>query len=166
MITPGYLQKLAEYNRWMNESIYGSCETLSDADRRKDCGAFFGSIHATLNHVLWADQAWLHRLAGLPKPKAATIPDSLTQYETFEELKAERVAFDQVIADWTAGISAADLEGDLTWYSASMGKEMTTPRWVLMVHVFQHQIHHRGQIHCLLTQFGVETPVTDIPMMP
>lgn len=67
MITPGYVRKMSAYNRSMNGAIYDACETLSDEQRRQECGAFFGSIHATLNHLLWADQMWMHRLAGTPR---------------------------------------------------------------------------------------------------
>ena len=94
MIMPGYVQKMAVYSRWMNNSIYDACAQLSDEDRKKDCGAFFGSIHATLNHLLWGDQIWMHRLTGLKKPSAPTIPESITQYDDFDELTRERIAMD------------------------------------------------------------------------
>lgn len=166
MITPAYARKMAAYNRWMNESIYAACETLSDADRKKDCGAFFGSIHATLNHLLWADQMWMHRLAGTRKPVSPGIPGSVSQFEDFNALKRARVTVDTVIEDWTARLDAEWLDGTLEWYSGSSGREMSAPRWTLVTHLFNHQTHHRGQVHCLLTQFGAATPVTDLPFVP
>src|SRR4029450_9880640 len=69
MIDAAYVQRMARYNRWQNESLYGAAGTLSDAERRRARGAFFGSIHATLNHVLWGDRIWMSRLAGTAKPE-------------------------------------------------------------------------------------------------
>ncbi len=166
MITPSYVATLAAHSRWVNDGIFAGCDQLSDADRKKDCGAFFKSIHGTLNHILWANQMWMHRLAETPAPIAAAIPGSLNQYESYDDLKREREVLDDVIRDWAADLDQSALEGNLTWYSGSSGREMTHPRWILITHLFNHQIHHRGQVHCLLTQFGVETPVTDLPMMP
>ena len=67
MIDVHYVRCMARYNRWQNENLYGAADTLSDAERRGDRGAFFGSIHATLNHLLWADRIWMSRLAGTPR---------------------------------------------------------------------------------------------------
>ncbi len=166
MITPSYVQRMAAYSGWMNDSIFAVCETLSDEDRKKDCGAFFKSIHGTLNHLLWADQIWMSRFTDTPAPVSEDIPGSVSQYESFEGLKRERVAFDQVIEGWAAGLEQTEMEGDMTWYSGSAGREITKPRTLLITHMFNHQTHHRGQVHCLLTQFGVQTPTTDMPFMP
>jgi uncharacterized damage-inducible protein DinB len=68
MIDLGYVQRMARYNRWQNDNIYGVADTLPDTERRRDRGAFFGSIHATLSHLLWADRIWMNRLAGTPRP--------------------------------------------------------------------------------------------------
>jgi len=166
MITPGYVQQMAFYSRWMNDGLFAACDQLSDEQRRQNCGAFFKSIHATLNHLLWADQIWLHRLTGTPAPISEGIPGSAGQYESYEELKRERAAFDQVIDEWANGIDAASLEGDLSWYSGAVGREITKPRWLLITHMFNHQTHHRGQVHCMVTGFGVKTADTDLPLMP
>ena len=74
MITPDYVRTMADYNRWQNRNLYGAADTLTDPQRKEPRGAFFGSIHATLNHVLWGDQIWMSRFAGTPKPKAEGIP--------------------------------------------------------------------------------------------
>lgn len=166
MISPGYVQKMSEYNIWMNDGIYGACDQLTDEDRKKDHGAFFKSIHGTLNHHLWGDQIWLHRFSGTPAPQSEDIPGSVSQYQTYEDLKRERAAFDQVIDEWAAGISPEALEGDLTWYSGAAGHEITKPRWLLITHMFNHQTHHRGQVHSMLTGLGIKTAVTDLPLMP
>ena len=125
MITPGYVRAMAEYNRWQNENLYGAADGLSDAARKEPRGAFFGSIHATLNHLLWADQIWMSRFAGTPKPRVPGIPESVGMYESWDELKRERAAFDQVILDWAARLDPAWLEGDLAWFSGTLGREVT-----------------------------------------
>jgi uncharacterized damage-inducible protein DinB len=163
MITLEYVRAMAEYNRWQNENQYGAADELSDAQRREPRGAFFGSIHATLNHLLWGDQIWMHRLAGTPKPKVPGIPQSVGMYEDWNDLKRERAAFDAVILDWAERLDPAWLAGDLTWFSSALEREMSKPRWLLVTHMFNHQTHHRGQVHCLLTQAGMKPGMTDLP---
>ena len=81
---------LARYNAWANRRLYDACAALPEVEYMKPRAAFFGSIHATLDHLLWGDQIWMSRFAGTPKPKAAGIPDSLCMYERWEDLKRER----------------------------------------------------------------------------
>jgi uncharacterized damage-inducible protein DinB len=163
MITPDYVRTMADYNSWQNGNLYGAADTLTDAQRKEQRRAFFGSIHGTLNHLLWGDQIWMSRFAGTPKPKAAGIPDSVSMYESWDDLKRERGAFDQVILDWAAGLDPAWLDGDLTWYSGAAKRELTKPKGLLVTHLFNHQTHHRGQVHCMLTQAGVKPGATDLP---
>lgn len=166
MISPDHARLMARYNRWQNQSLYRAADTLSDAQRREMRGAFFGSIQGTLNHLLWGDQIWMSRFADTPKPAAASIAESPRMIEAWDALKSERAAFDEVIVDWTAGLSAETLAGNLTWYSGAMRREVTKPLWVLVVHMFNHGTHHRGQVHCLLTQLGAKPDDTDLPIMP
>src|SRR5258708_34248037 len=92
MIDVPYVQCMARYNRWQNENLYGAADTLSDAERRRDRGAFFGSIHATLNHLLWADRIWMSRLAGTPCPNGG-IPQSVAPPTDWDGLKRGRKRF-------------------------------------------------------------------------
>jgi uncharacterized damage-inducible protein DinB len=165
MIDPGYVQRLARYNRWQNENLYGVADTLSDAERRHERGAFFGSIHGTLSHLLWADRIWMSRLAGTPRP-AGGIPESVSLYGDWSELKRERAAFDGVIVDWADKLDDAAVAGDLTWFSGARKAEVSRPKWLLLTHMFNHQTHHRGQVHCMLTQAGGKPGDTDLPLMP
>lgn len=166
MISADHVRLMAKYNRWQNGSVYGAAELLSEEQRQADKGAFFGSIHATLNHILWADQMWMHRFAGSPRPEPAGIEDSRTYYSSWEDLRRERATFDSAIGDWAKNLSDDWLIGDLTWYSSSLHSEIIRPRWMLVTHMFNHQTHHRGQVHCLLTGFGVQPEDTDLPFMP
>ncbi|HEY7550208.1 MAG TPA: DinB family protein [Hyphomicrobiaceae bacterium] len=163
MITTGHIRAMAEYNRWQNENLYGTAEALSDAARKEPRGAWFGSIHGTLNHLLWADQIWMSRFADTPTPEVASIPESVAMYDGWDELKRERVAFDQVVLDWAGRLDPAWLAGDLTWFSGAMGREASRPKWLLVTHMFNHQTHHRGQVHCMLTQAGLRPGTTDLP---
>jgi uncharacterized damage-inducible protein DinB len=165
MIDPGYVQRLARYNRWQNENLYGVADTLSDAERRHERGAFFGSIHGTLSHLLWADRIWMSRLAGTPRP-AGGIPESVSLYGDWSELKRERAAFDGVIVDWAERLDDDALAGDLTWFSGAIKAEVSRPKWLLLTHMFNHQTHHRGQVHCMLTQAGGKPGDTDLFIMP
>src|SRR5208282_1316623 len=99
MIDRAYVQRMARYNRWQNENLYGVADRLSDEERRRDRGAFFGSIHKTLSHLLWADRIQMSRFTDLPRPQAG-IPESVSLYPHWTPLTEERARFDTVIIDW------------------------------------------------------------------
>lgn len=157
---------MALYNRWQNRSIYTAADTVPDAQRRELRGAFWGSIHGTLNHILWGDRTWMSRLAGWPPPEVKSGRESPGYFPDWDELKRERQASDEAIIAWAGGLDASALDGDLTYFSGAVGREITRPRWVLVTHLFNHQTHHRGQVHCLLTQLGAKPEDTDLPFMP
>ena len=165
MIDLGYVQGMARYNRWQNENLYGVADALSDPDRRRDRGAFFGSIHATLNHLLWADRIWMSRLAGTRRPDGG-IPESVSLYGSWDELKRERKDFDAVMIGWADRLDAASLASELPYYSGAIKAHLRRPKWLLVAHMFNHQTHHRGQVHCMLTQAGGKPGDTDLPFMP
>ena len=165
MIDRAYVQRMARYNRWQNENLYGIADELSAEERGRERGAFFGSIHKTLSHLLWGDQIWMSRFTDVPKPQAG-IPESVALYPDWSGLRAERVRFDQTINDWANTIEDAWLAAEQTYYSAATKREWTRPRWMLVAHMFNHQTHHRGQVHCMLTQAGGRPHDTDLPVMP
>src|SRR5262245_54193468 len=140
MIDVAYVGRMARYNRWQNENLYRVADTLTDAERRRERGAFFGSVHATLNHLLWADRIWMSRLAGTPKPEGG-IPQSVSLYADWNDLKRERAAFDDVIVDWADGLGDGAVDGDLTWFSGAIKAEVRKPKWLLVTHMFNHQTH-------------------------
>jgi uncharacterized damage-inducible protein DinB len=164
MIDPAYVQTLARYNRWQNISLYEAAATLSDAQRREDRGGFFKSVHATLNHLLWADAMWMSRLSSLPRPEAP-FP-GLDAIADWAELAERRADMDGLIAEWAATLEAPALAGDLVWVSGLMGGEVRQPRWLAVTHMFNHQTHHRGQVHALLTGLGARPKDTDLILMP
>ena len=166
MITPAHVQVMARYNRWQNRSIYAAADTLQDSERKEPRGAFFGSVHGTLNHLLWGDRMWMHRLAGWQAPSPKSIRESLDYYPDWDALQRERQSSDEAILDWADGLAPSALEGGLSWYSGAVGHDVTRPKWLLITHLFNHQTHHRGQVHCLLTQLGAKPQDTDLPFMP
>jgi uncharacterized damage-inducible protein DinB len=165
MIDLAYIQRMARYNRWQNENLYGVADSLSAQEREQERGAFFGSIHKTLSHLLWADGVWMSRFTDLPSPQGG-IPDSVALYPDWEILTVERARFDRAIIDWADGVNQSWLAADQTYYSAGARREVTKPRWILVTHMFNHQTHHRGQVHCMLTQVGRNPHDTDLPLTP
>lgn len=164
MITPAYAQTMAAYNAEMNRRTYAAAARLSDAQRRQDCGSFFKTIHATLNHLLWADRTWMSRFAAWPKP-GVNIKGSTTLVDDFATLRVERGETDTAITAWAASLPQSWLNGELTWFSGAMQRDMSMPVAPLVIHMFNHQTHHRGQIHAMLTSFGEDTGDTDLPFI-
>jgi uncharacterized damage-inducible protein DinB len=165
VIDGAYVARMARYNRWQNQNLFSAADRLPDHERRRDCGAFWGSIHGTFNHLLWGDGMWMNRLAGTPRP-AVAIAESGALHADWADLKAARVRFDQTIVDWAETVAPSWLAADMTYYSYAVARDVTQPHWVLVTHLFNHQAHHRGQVHCLLTQAGERPGDTDLPFMP
>jgi uncharacterized damage-inducible protein DinB len=167
MITPSYAQTMARYNRWQNHSLYTAADGLPDELRKADRGAFFGSIQRTLDHLLWADQTWMSRFAQTPRPEASSLREWGSRgVPDWSELKSARTAFDEILLSWASALDARWLEGDLTWFSGAAGREVTRPKWLLVTHLFNHQTHHRGQVHAMLTAAGAKPADTDLAFMP
>ncbi len=166
MISTGYVRTMAAYNRWQNSSLYDAANTISESERKRQRGAFFGSIHATLSHILWGDQMWMSRFTASLPPAAATMPASTDMHPRWEDLVTARTTFDNTISAWAEDLDPAWLEGDLTWTSAALNLTASKPKWQLVTHMFNHQTHHRGQIHAMLTAAGARPDDTDIPFMP
>lgn len=165
MVGPDFARMMARYNSWQNASLYGAADGLSDEARRQDRGAFFSSIHGTLSHLLWGDTMWMSRLAGGPRP-TGTIAQSPDYEPDWDDLVKARHAMDRLILGWADTVPADALAGDLTWYSGALGREVSRPMGVIVAHVFNHQTHHRGQVHAMLTAAGARPHDTDLFAMP
>lgn len=164
MITPEYIQTMARYNGWQNRSLYMAASTLSEEARQQDRGAFFGSIHGTLSHVLWGDTIWMSRFDGW-EPPDNDITKTASYGGDWASLVAKRRVADDRIIDWSARVTDADMAGELCWYSGAVKREVCKPRALLMTHFFNHQTHHRGQVHAMLTAAGAKPDDTDLPFM-
>lgn len=165
MITRDYARTMARYNAWQNRSLYTAAEGIGDAARRAGRGAFFDSIHGTLTHLLWADLMWMHRFTGSPAPERP-FAESASFVPDWEVLKQRRRDMDAAIADWAERLDEDWLGGRLEWYSGSTGRQMSQPVAPLVVHLFNHQTHHRGQVHAMLTAAGARPEATDLPFQP
>lgn len=164
MIDVAFIQTMARYNRWQNESHYRAADRLTEEARRADRGAFFASIQGTLSHLLWGDAMWMHRFAGTDKP-AVAIGQSADYVAEWDDLQARRAALDAVIVDWAKTVDPAWLQGDLTWWSSAANRQMIRPVAHLVVHFFNHQTHHRGQVHAMLTASGAKPDATDLMLL-
>ena len=165
MIQAGFVRTMARYNAWQNRSLYGAASALDDAARDADRGAFFGSIRRTLSHLLWGDTIWMSRFDGWEAPDVG-IPGSSDWITGWDELSQRRREADELILDWATQVSDAALAGDLTWHSGALGRDVTRPLALCVTHFFNHQTHHRGQVHAMLTAAGAHPGDTDLFIMP
>ena len=156
-----YFRRLAEYNAWANRRIYEACAQLSDAERKAVRPCFFGSIHRTLNHILVGDRLWLSRLTG---GDSGFISLDQELYSDFGELRAARVTEDERLIGVVGSYDEAELAGVLS-YRSTEGEERRLPLIQILGHVFNHQTHHRGQVHALLSGTAVAPPSLDLILL-
>ena len=161
LVSTGFVQTMASYNAEMNRRIFAAAARLTEQERRMQRGAFWGSIHGTLCHLLWGDLMWMSRFDGWAKPSIAQ-KDSSNLIDKFDELHEARTRTDVAISEWATRVSDSWLQEDQSWSSLSVGREMRTPRGVLVAHFFNHQTHHRGQAHAMITAAGEQTGDTDL----
>jgi uncharacterized damage-inducible protein DinB len=162
-------RRFAQYNAWFNDRLYELAGSLPEEQRRRDLGAFFRSIHGTLNHLLLTDRHWLSRFSQHPSKPAALQRTPLEfelgahdrlLFEDFAELAAGRRETDAAIRAWVAELTPEILASDLH-YARSTGQRMVAPYWHAIAHFFNHQTHHRGQVTTLLFQLGHDPGITD-----
>ena len=163
---------LARYNAWMNEKLYAAAAQLSDAERKRDLGAFFKWIDGTLNHLLLADYVWLGRLTA----DATCVPhaadgspiaiQALSQelYADFDALRAERTRLDARLVAYVSQLTEAQVLTELS-YASLGGSGQAHTLWHALSQLFNHQTHHRGQLTALLMQLGIDPGVTDLIAM-
>ena len=165
MISPEYCQTMARYNAWQNDGLRKIVGEMDRAELTKDRGAFFGSIFATLNHLLWGDAIWISRFDGGEGPDPA-IGTSVDFTPTAAVWAADRFRMDARITLWAEKVNAIDLVGDLTWHSRAVDRDITKSKALCVMQLFNHQTHHRGQVHAMLTALGIKPNDTDLPFMP
>jgi uncharacterized damage-inducible protein DinB len=155
-------EQLAAYNRWANARLYEAALALDDESYRRDVGAFFKSMHGTLNHLLVADRIWMKRLTG-----GGEAPNRLNAiiHENRKDLALARADEDDRIVRFVASLDDAALAGTLK-YANTSGKGFEQARAEILSHFFNHQTHHRGQAHTILSIVtGREPPVLDLLAM-
>ncbi len=154
-----HFDTLARYNAWANRRLYKAAAALSDAEYRADRGAFFRSMHGTLNHLLVTDRVWMQRITG-----TGDAPDRLDAvlFEELPTLREAREAEDRRIVDHVEGLSEADLAGVIRYRRVTTPEVFEQPLAPALAHLFNHQTHHRGQAHAILTGLGQPGPVLDL----
>jgi uncharacterized damage-inducible protein DinB len=154
-----HFQMLADYNRWANRRVYDACAHLSEDEYRQDCGAFFCSAHRTLNHLLAADRIWLKRITGTG---AAPLALDVVLFEDMANLRHAREVEDERFVKLTGSLTADSLEEMVTYTPVTVPTPVTEPLVAMMAHLFNHQTHHRGQVHAILTSLGQPSIVLDM----
>jgi uncharacterized damage-inducible protein DinB len=152
-----YFRMLASYNRWANRRLYDAVARLTPDAYFKPRPAFFKSIHGGLNHLVVTDRIWLGRIVG----KLDEKPLNAILYDDLASLRAAREAEDERLIGIVNGIDAGRLESTLS-YANSTGKVFQTPMKTVLGHMFNHETHHRGQVHDLLSQTDVPPPSLDL----
>jgi uncharacterized damage-inducible protein DinB len=165
-----HIQLMSRYNQWMNEKLYETVSQLSEEKLKENKGAYFGSILGTLNHIFVVDIIWLKRLSVHPANHSALdgirktiMPTSLNQilYHKLSELADEQKKLDEITINWCQQMNEADLSYNLP-YKNMKGHPAVKAFGSLILHLFNHQTHHRGQVTTLLSQEGLDVGVTDL----
>lgn len=154
-----HYRMFADYNRWANRRVYAAAAELSEAEYRQDKGAFFGSLHATLNHILVTDRIWMKRFTG--DGEAPTKLDAILG-ETLSALTAARVEEDERIIAWLDSLDEARIDAHFTYSPLTMPDKITQKVGATLAHFFNHQTHHRGQAHAILTALGRPSLTLDL----
>jgi uncharacterized damage-inducible protein DinB len=157
---------MAKYNAWQNRGVIDVMRALPEKELMKNRKGFFGSIFKTANHLLWGDQLWISRFDGGHAPRMNSIAQSVELHDDLQLLLSDRKRTDDRILRWSERVSHLDLVGPLTWYSGSIEQNITMPRAVCVTHFFNHQTHHRGQMHAMFTAAGHKPQATDLVLMP
>lgn len=153
-----HLGMMASYNGWANRRLFDACAKLNDADFGAGLGAFFGSLRGTLNHVLVADRIWLARLRQeqFERPELDAMP-----FEEFQKLRVARETLDEELRDYVASLDENEL-AELISYTYGDNRSCRQERSSALAHVFNHQSHHRGQCHAMLTRLTGDAPALDL----
>jgi uncharacterized damage-inducible protein DinB len=138
----------AGYNSWCNERLYDAAAKVPDAEYRADRGAFFKSLHGTLNHLLVADRIWMKRFTGVGEQPASL--DAIL-YDDFAALRSARQSQDVLISRYIDGLDNEALNGTIRYRTVVMPQTIEQPLAPALDHFFNHQAHHRGQAHALLS---------------
>jgi uncharacterized damage-inducible protein DinB len=154
-----HYRMFARYNAWANGRLYAAAARLSPEQYRAHRGAFFKSVHGTLNHLLVTDRIWMQRFTGV-----GDAPGRLDAilFETFDELLAAREVEDRRIVDFVDGLDDARLAGTIKYRRVSSSEQFEQQLAPALAHWFNHQTHHRGQVHAVLTGLVDEAPELDL----
>ncbi|MBX3596007.1 MAG: damage-inducible protein DinB [Rhizobiaceae bacterium] len=146
-----HFRMFAAYNQWANARIYEAAADLSEEEFERDVGAFFKSMMGTLNHLVAADRIWMKRFTG--GGEAPNELDHITA-RNFEKLRSIREMEDRRIVEWIDSQSEKALTGRFTYMTVTDLRTISQRLAPALDHFFNHQTHHRGQAHTILTILG------------
>ena len=161
---------MADYNQWMNQKIYEAVAAMAPEKIHEDKGAFFGSIFASLNHICVGDTLWLKRFSSVLQTYDAyspinelPMPESLDTFlaNNFNDLKDRRVLLDEALLALSSSLTDEELLQPIS-YQNSKGVASKKTLFNLLMHLFNHQTHHRGQVTTLLSQSNIDIGITDL----
>lgn len=154
-----HFEMFAAYNAWANRRLYDAAAEMTDDARKADAGAFFGSLHGTLNHLIVGDRIWMSRFEG-----RGPVPAALDEipFDDFAALHSERKALDDRIARYVLGLSEDAFAAEITYTTITSPAKVTQPLAPALAHFFNHQTHHRGQCHHMLTAAGRDAQPLDL----
>ena len=159
-MTPvAHYRMFGRYNAWANSRLYNATARLSAEQYRADRGAFFKSVHGTLNHLLVTDRIWMQRFTG--EGDAPNRLDAIL-FESFDDLRAARAAEDRRIVDFVDRLDDGRIAGTIKYRRVSSPEEFEQQLAPALAHWFNHQTHHRGHVHALLTGLVGEAPELDL----
>jgi uncharacterized damage-inducible protein DinB len=159
MTFAAHYRMFGHYNAWANIRLYEAAARLSTEQYRADRGAFFKSVHGTLNHLLATDRIWMQRFTG--EGDALDRLDAIL-FETFDQLRAAREAEDRRIVDFVDGLDDLRIAGTIKYRRITSPEQFEQPMAPALAHWFNHQTHHRGQVHALLTGLVGQAPELDL----
>jgi uncharacterized damage-inducible protein DinB len=154
-----HLRRMARYNAWANRQLYEVCAQLPEAEYRKPRRAFFGSIHGTLNHLLVVDWIWLARIEGKGSPQVRLDDQPCA---SLAELREARAVEDARMVRLVDGYAEDELTTTVRYRLITRPEDTATPLHICWLHLFNHQTHHRGQVHDQLSQTEVAPPPLDL----
>lgn len=154
-----HFEMFATYNAWANARLYAAAAEMEDVARKAPAGAFFGSLHATLNHILVGDRIWMRRFTGEGETHRRLDE---TPCPDFDALRAARAAMDARIIAFIGDCDETRLAADFTYTPVSTPEPVTQKLAPMLAHIFNHQTHHRGQCHHMLTAAGRDAPPLDL----
>jgi len=154
-----HFEMFAAYNRWANAALYDAAAELPGEALARDMGAFFGSLIGTLNHLLVADRIWMKRFTG--EGSAPATLDTIL-HPALGALRVAREAEDARIVDWIGGLPDKAFTGRFTYLTVTDMRTISQRLAPALAHFFNHQTHHRGQAHAILTALGGPAPSLDL----
>ena len=162
MILPDYVRHMALYNEWQNEQLFGICAELGEVELQRDRGLYFGSIHDTLDHILFIDRLILGYCREGKRPSVSRE----RQCQSFAELQRARKLWDSELLGWADEVTPEYLAEPIFIPPDRSGRDRQQPRGFMITQMFNHQTHHRSQVTSHLHSQGIDYGVTDLPFNP